>query len=824
MSSDKNSIQSREQDVGISNQLKTSYLTYAMSVIVGRALPDVRDGLKPVHRRILYAMYDKSWRHDKSYVKSAKIVGEVIGNFHPHGDTAVYDTLVRMAQKFSLREVLIDGQGNFGSVDGDPPAAYRYTEARLTAIAETLLHDLEKDTVSFTPNFDDSRREPTVLPAAFPNLLVNGSSGIAVGMATKIPPHNLSEVIQAIEYLIDYPDASVVDLTKFVKAPDFPTGGIIIGKGGLEKAYHTGRGSIMIRSQTHMEDISKSRKSIIVTEIPYEIKKNDLVARIAELANQKKIDGITGIQDESDRTGMRIVITLRKDCNEQIVLNQLFQKTSMQISYGIIFLAIVNQEPKLLNLQELLSHYLSHRIEVVTNRIRYELNKAEKRSHILEGLKIALDAIDLVIKIIRASANVSEARASLIQEFRFSEEQANAILEMRLQKLTSLEIQKIIEELELLRKKIEEFQILLSDKGKLMELIKTELKEVSGTFSNERKSVIEDAEKEDLSFEVTDLIENQEEVITLSHGGYIRRVAVDTFKRQKRGGQGVVSGGKREDMLRHIHFCLSHDFIIVFSNKGKVFYLRTYDIPQSGKDIKGKHVRSLFNLSTDEALTTLTSTPEINASQVIVLLTKLGTIKKMLLHEIRNAKRSGVLALQFKNKQDSLMGATILHKAQEYGDIFIASDHGLGIRTNSHVIRSQGRVASGISGITLPSDIFTVGLSHISSEEDFLFVITQHGYAKRVNYSEFNTKNRGGKGMCYCKVSSKTGKVVAIASVKENDEVIITTVLGMTLRTIVSKIPVLGRNASGVIALRLKNEQDHVSDIAILPSTLSPSS
>ena len=531
--------------VEIEDQMKKSYLAYAMSVIVGRALPDVRDGLKPVHRRILHAMNERAWRQDRAYVKSAKIVGEVIGNFHPHGDTAVYDTMVRMAQPFSLRELLIDGQGNFGSVDGDRAAAYRYTEARLTSMAEELLKDIDKETVDFNDNFDGTRREPSVLPAAWPNLLVNGSSGIAVGMATKIPPHNLKEVISALEVLIDNPDVSIKELMKKIPAPDFPTGGILIGKDGLKQAYTTGRGSFKIRAVANIEENSRGREVIIVTEIPYEVRKNDLLARIASLVNDKKIEGISEIRDESDRTGMRIVFELRKDAQANIVLNQLYQHTALQISYGINFLALVNYEPKLLNLKQMLQHYLDHRKEVVERRTKYDLRKAEERAHILEGLKIALDFIDEVIKIIRKSETVDVARSSLMKRFKLSEIQTNAILEMRLQKLTSLESKKILEELAEIKKLIKELRDILKSESKMLGIIKGEMSAIAQKHGIDRTSQVSLVDAESVKMDTEDLIQNENEVITISEGGYIRRMPLDTFKRQHRGGKGVISGGKK---------------------------------------------------------------------------------------------------------------------------------------------------------------------------------------------------------------------------------------------------------------------------------------
>ncbi len=801
--------------VEIGEQMRKSYLAYAMSVIVGRALPDVRDGLKPVHRRILYAMSERGWRHDKSYVKSAKIVGEVIGNFHPHGDTAVYDTMVRMAQNFSMRIELIDGQGNFGSIDGDPPAAYRYTEARLTVMSEQLLKDLDKQTVDFNPNFDGSRREPTVLPAAWPNLLVNGSSGIAVGMATKIPPHNLGEVISALDLLIQKPDVTIAELMKRIPAPDFPTGGIIIGQDGLKNAYHKGKGSITIRCVANIEDVSKNKQAIIITEIPYEVKKNDLIIKIADLVNNKKIEGISEIRDESDRRGMRVVITLKRDSDPQIILNQLYKSSNLQVSYGIIFLALVNRTPKLLNLKEMLEHYLAHRKIIITRKTKYELDQAEKRAHILEGLKIALDALDLIIKLIRSSATVAIAREGLIRQFSLTEIQANAILEMRLQKLTSIESKKIIEELEALKKVIEKLKELLASEVKIIEIVQNELTELKNKFSITRKSELSLANVETLSFEHEDLIVNQNEVITLTEAGYIRRVPLDTFRRQQRGGKGVISGGKKEDALSYTHLCFSHDTLLFFSNRGKVFYLKVYEVPEMSKDSRGKNIRSLLtSLIQDEYITTILGVQNFSEDHCLILLTKNGIMKKVELSQLKNAKKSGILAIRFKpSEKDHLVDAVLVSKSNH---VFLGTNTGLGVKTSVDKIKAQGRAASGIKGMTLGQNNRMIGLTSIKSEQDELFVITENGYGKRVKFQEFAAKGRGGKGMKFLNVTEKTGKVVSIHSVNPLSEALITTYLGMTLRTSLENISIQSRSSSGVKILNLKDiHTDKVVDTSI---------
>lgn len=795
--------------VEIEDQMKKSYLAYAMSVIIGRALPDVRDGLKPVHRRILHAMNERGWRHDRPYVKSAKIVGEVIGNYHPHGDAAVYETMVRMAQDFAMRVPLIDGQGNFGSIDGDPPAAYRYTEARLSEMAEAMLEDIDKETVDFVANFDGTREEPTVLPAAFPNLLVNGSSGIAVGMATKIPPHNLKEVISALDLLIEKPDASIKELMKRLPGPDFPTGGIILGKEGLKQAYTTGKGSIKIRSVATVEDIGKGKQAIVVTQIPYEVKKNELIAKIADLVNEKKIDGISEIRDESDRSGMRIVFELKKEANPQIILNQLYQHTQMQINYGIIFLALVNQEPKLLNLKELLQHYLNHRKEVVIRRTQYDLRKAKEKAHILEGLKIALDFIDEVIKLIRKSQTVEVARKGLIERFKLTEIQANAILEMRLQKLTSLESKKILEELEETKKLILELEDLLSSEGKIYGVIRKELNELAQKYGSDRLSEISQVE-ESLTFATEDLIQDNDEVITLTEGGYIRRVGVDTFRRQHRGGRGVSASGKKEDSMRHILFCKSHDYVLFFSNRGKVFYMKAYELPEASREARGKPIRSLLSLTTDETITTMRSLREFREDLYLLLLTEQGIIKKLQLTQIANAKKGGVLAIQFKGSdKDRLVDVAIVG---EKDDVLLATRQGLALRTNLSKMRPQGRAAGGILGMTLEDGDFMVGLTVVY--HPYLLAVSENGYAKRVLFTEFATKGRGGKGMTYFKITEKTGNIVSVQSVQDQHEVIVTTEQGMVLRSEVKTIPVQGRTASGVRLVEL-SENDKVVDTTV---------
>ncbi|MBW7857227.1 MAG: DNA gyrase subunit A, partial [Leptonema sp. (in: Bacteria)] len=743
--------------VQIDDQMKEAYLDYAMSVIVGRALPDVRDGLKPVHRRILYAMHERAWRHDRPFVKCAKIVGEVIGNFHPHGDAAVYETMVRMAQDFNMRMPLIEGQGNFGSVDGDPPAAYRYTEARLTRPAEELLRDIDKGTVDFNPNFDDTKQEPKVLPAGLPNLLINGSTGIAVGMATNIPPHNPTEIINAVTALIEKPDMTVKDLMKLVPAPDFPTGGIIIGKEGLKQAYTTGRGSIRIRAKLDVEQLRKGRDSIVITEIPYQVNKKTLLEKIGDLIQEKVIEGISDIRDLSDRHGIRVEIDLKKDTNAQIVLNQLYKLTQLQVSFGIIFLALVDGEPKVLNLKEMLTEFIAHRKEVIVRRTRFELDQAEKRAHILEGLKIALDFIDEVIKIIRSSKTVDEARQRLIKRFKLSEIQANAILDMRLQKLTSLESQKIIEELEELHKKIKDFKDILAKEARQYQIVTEELQAVGKAYGQKRTTELDNSSVDITSFEITDLIHDEDVIITFSEDGFIKRTSVDSFKRQKRGGKGVKGASmKREDIIKLISHASTHDNLLLFSNKGKIFVMKVHEIPEAGRDARGKSIKAVLNLSTDEKITAMTSVREFDADRAVIMISRDGILKKSSLDLFANARKGGIIAIGLR-KDDELITVCLVNPKD---DVLIATRNGLALRTNLSKMRSQGRQASGIIGIRLEEGDRVIGMDVVNEKSD-LFVITELGYGKRVAFKNFAVKGRGTKGMLYVKLGDKIGPAIA---------------------------------------------------------------
>ena len=795
-------------NIEIEESMKRSYLDYAMSVIVGRALPDVRDGLKPVHRRILHAMNERAWRSDRPYVKSAKIVGEVIGNYHPHGDAAVYDTLVRMAQDFSMRLPLIDGQGNFGSVDGDPPAAYRYTEARLSPIAQELLKDIDKDTVDFVSNFDETRKEPVVLPSAFPNLLVNGSSGIAVGMATNIPPHNLGEIIDAIVYMIDTPDATVKQLMKFVKGPDFPTGATIVASEELLKAYTKGKGSIVVRSKLHIEE-QKNKSLIVVTELPYQVNKAALIAKIAELVNNKIIEGINELRDESDRKGLRIVIGCRKDSVTNIIINQLYKHTQLQTSFGINLLALVNNQPKLLDLKGLIFHYINHRKIVVTRRTQYDLAKAKERAHILEGLKIALDNIDEVIAIIRRSKTVEEASEHLIKRFKLSEIQSKAILEMRLQRLTSLEVKKVVDELKELHILIEELAAILKSEKKIYAIVKEELLTIKAKYNDSRRTeiIFEDTS---VSFEAEDLIAEEDMVITITNDGFIRRLSTDTFKKQRRGGKGVIGmSSKKEDFISMMTIASTHDMLLLFSNKGKIFGMKVYEIPVASKNNRGKSLKGIINLASGEIITAMCSVDDFSQN-FLCMVTRNGIMKKTALEEFSNVKKGGIIAINL-HKDDELVDVKVVKGSD---DVVIATRKGLLLRTNIAKMRAMGRNSAGIIGMRVGTDDQIIAMDVVKQSSD-LCVVTSRGYGKKTQYSLFATKGRGGKGMAYIKINDKNGYAVGVRSVYPDDEVIIASKKGMTIRLKAKDISYQGRSAAGVILLQLDSD-DEVTDFAVL--------
>ena len=793
----------------IEEEMKKAYIDYAMSVIVGRALPDVRDGLKPVHRRVLYAMFERGWTHEKPFVKSAKIVGEVIGNYHPHGDMAVYDTLVRMVQDFSLREPLVRGQGNFGSIDGDNAAAYRYTEAKLSPISEELLKDIDKDTVDFIPNFDGTRKEPVVLPSSFPNLLINGSNGIAVGMATNIPPHNLEEVINAVVYLIDHPECNVVDLMNYIKGPDFPTGGIIYGIAGIKEAYETGKGKIILRGKVEVETNSATREQIIITEIPYQVNKSVLIENIASLVRDKKIDGISAIRDESDRKGMRIVLELRKNTETQLIINQLYKHTQLQISFGIIMLALVSGLPKILNLKEMLKEYISHRREVVTRRTRFNLTKAEEKAHILEGLIVALNNIDEVIKIIKSSKNPEEARISLMKVFNLTKVQAEAILDMKLQRLTSLEIDKVKKEYEEIKKLIIELKSILASEEKLLSVIKNELIEIRDKYKNKRRTEIVHTMVQD--FTIEDIIADEDTVITISHAGYIKRLPVDTYRRQRRGGKGIISAKiADEDYVERILIATTHQYILFFTNRGKVFSLKGYEIPQESKVSKGRPIRSFLNLSEGETINACVAIDDFKNDYSLAMITSKGIIKKTLVEEFENAKRKGILAISLQ-PDDRLVDVVTVEKNTE---AFIASRNGQGLRINLGKIRNMGRSAKGIKGLSLKDNDVVIGMTVVDSKKKLL-VVTENGYGKRVEFKNFSVKGRGGKGNKFLKVTEKVGKAVSVKTVDDSDEIMIITEKGIMIRMEVSSISVLSRATQGVKIISLEKD-DKVQDVGLV--------
>ncbi|PKA17642.1 DNA gyrase subunit A [Leptospira haakeii] len=797
--------------VEIEDQMKEAYLGYAMSVIVGRALPDVRDGLKPVHRRILHAMNERAWRSDRPYVKCAKIVGEVLGNYHPHGDSSVYDALVRMVQEFSLRVPLIDGQGNYGSIDGDNPAAYRYTEARLAKVAEELLRDIEKETVNFSPNFDDTKQQPDVLPANFPNLLVNGSSGIAVGMATNIPPHNLRETIEAVITVIKNPDISISEILKIMPGPDFPTGGTIIGGEGLLSAYHSGKGSIRIRSKVEIEENKKGREVIVVTEIPYQVNKKTLLERIGELVNEKQVEGISEILDLSDRKGIRVEIHIKKDANAQVILNQLLKLTQLQVSYGITMLAILDNKPKIFNIKEILVAYSIHRKEVIVRRTQFDLDKAEKRAHILEGLKIALENIEEVIKVIRASKNAAEAKEQLMARFVLSDIQADAILEMRLQRLTSLEVQKVIDELEEVRALIMDLKDILAKPERVSDIVCTELSEVSEKFGNKRKTDISLESVESSTFNAEDLIADEEVVLQITYDQFIKRLPLDTFKRQRRGGKGIQGlSQKREDVVKIMKTAMTHDNVMFFSNIGKVYMMKAYELPQASKEARGKSLKAIIGLGENETISAIFTFKEEDKGKDLLLVTKNGFIKRVELSEFGNVKKSGIIAIGLRDG-DQLIEVISVIKGD---NVMIFSANGLALRVEMDTIRAQGRTAQGVTGMRLSKEDAIVGLSKVVEGDD-IFVISENGYGKRLGFEEFGTKGRGGKGMAFLKVGEKNGAAVAVSSVGEEDEIILVTQQGMVIRTEANQISKMGRTAVGVRVVDIK-DNDRVQDCTVI--------
>ncbi|QDG50828.1 DNA gyrase subunit A [Persicimonas caeni] len=802
--------------VNIEDEIRHSYLDYAMSVIIGRALPDVRDGLKPVHRRILYSQHELGNRWNAAYKKSARVVGDVIGKYHPHGDSAVYDALVRMAQDFNMRVPLVDGQGNFGSVDGDPAAAMRYTEVRMNRVTEELLADIDKDTIDWVPNYDGNEKEPSVLPAKVPNLLVNGSSGIAVGMSTNIPPHNLAEVIEATVALIENPDMTVGDLMEIVPGPDFPTAGMIYGAKGIQEAYSTGRGVIRMRARVEIEHNEKSGKSsLIVTELPYQVNKARLIEKIAQLVRDKKIDGITDMRDESDRKGMRIVIELRRDVMPEITLNNLYKMTQMQSSFGIIMLAIVNGQPQVMSLKEVLNHFIDFRRDVVTRRTIYELNKAEDRAHILEGLKIALDYLDEVIALIRASDSPSEAQAGLMERFELSERQADAILRMRLQKLTGLEREKILEELAEVRATIEYLRSLLADEQKMMGVIKDELVEVKESYGDERRTEIL-YDVSELSLE--DLIAEEDMVVTLSHQGYAKRTPLDEYRAQRRGGRGKRGmGTKDEDFVTDMFVASTHTNILIFTSIGKLYMLRTHELPLGSRTTKGSHVANLLPLEEDETVQTILASDDFYEDKFVVFATRNGIIKKTELIAYQNVHSGGIIALNIK-EGDELVSVRL---SEGDDDIFMVSKNGQSIRFHESDARPMGRTATGVIGMRFKGEDELVGMEVLPTERDedlTILTITENGYGKRTIIDEYPQQSRGGKGVITMKVNDRNGRLVGTRLVHNDDQLMLITDQGQILRTRVGEISTYGRNTQGVKVM-VTDDSEKVVSMARLAET-----
>ena len=792
--------------VRIEDEMKTSYLTYAMSVIVGRALPDIRDGLKPVHRRILYAMMDLGLEHSKPYKKSARIVGECLGKYHPHGDTAVYDSLVRMVQTFSLRYPLIDGQGNFGSVDGDAAAAMRYTEARMDSIADELLDDIDKDTVDFVPNFDESLKEPSILPARLPNLLVNGSSGIAVGMATNIPPHNLTEIVDAIIKVIADPGVSIKDLMKIVKGPDFPTGGIICGREGIKEAHETGRGRLKLHARAAIEQQKGNREAIIITEIPYQVNKSKLIENIADLVQDKKIEGISDIRDESDKEGMRIVIDLKRDQNAQIILNQLYKRTQMETTFGVINLALVDGRPRVLNLKEGIELYIKHRQIIVRRRTQFELNKAERRAHILEGLKIAVDQINKIIKTIRESKDPKIAKDKLMKNFELSDIQAQAILEMQLQRLTALERNKIEKEYLELIKRIEMLTAILKSKKKILDIVKNEALELKEEYGDERRTEIV-AKVEEM--EIEDLIAEEDMVITISHAGYIKRLPVSSYRKQKRGGVGVTGiDMKEEDFVEHLFIASTHEYILFFTNLGRVHWLKVYEIPQSSRAARGKAVVNLLQLSQGETISSYVRVKEFKEGMFLVMATKNGLIKKTDLMAYSNPRKGGIIGITVE-KGDELIKVKWTDGNQ---DIFIATKEGKAIHFPEKQVRNMGRSAKGVRGIRLGKKDKVISME-VCIKDATVLTVTSEGFAKRTPVTEYRKQSRGGKGIKNVNVTTKNGEAIGIKMVNDNDGLMVMTQKGMIVRCLVKDIRTTGRSAQGVHIIKL-DKGDQVASVA----------
>ena len=801
--------------VNIEEQMKSAYIDYSMSVIVSRALPDVRDGLKPVHRRVLFGMHELGIKATGSHKKSARIVGEVLGKYHPHGDTSVYDSMVRMAQPWSVRYLMVDGQGNFGSIDGDNPAAMRYTEARMQKISEDMLADIEKETVDHKLNFDDTLYEPTVLPTRIPNLLVNGASGIAVGMATNMAPHNLTEVINGTIAYIENKDISIDELMQHIKAPDFPTGGIIYGYEGVKEAFHTGRGRVVMRAKAKFEEI-KGRETIIVTEIPYQVNKAMMIKKTADMVNEKRLEGISNIRDESDRKGMRIVYTLRRDAIPNVVLNKLFKYTALQTSFSVNNVALVNGRPEQLNLKQLIHHFVEHRHEVVIRRTKFELDKAEKRAHILEGLIIASDNIDEVIKLIRASSNADEARQKLIDRFDLTEIQSRAIVEMRLRQLTGLEQDKLRAEYEEIMKLITDLKDILGDESRRMQIIKDELTLVQEKYGDERRSVIEYAGGE---LNIEDMIPNSKVLVTISHAGYVKRTNLDEYKVQNRGGRGHKGVSTRnEDFLEQMFVATNHQYMLIFTQKGKVFWMRVYEIPEGNKTAKGRAIQNLINIENDDRVMAYLVTQDLKDeayvnSHYVIMATKKGQVKKTSLEQYSRPRTNGINAITIKENDELLEAKLTTGDSQ----IMLAASSGKSIRFEESKTRPMGRTASGVRGIRISDDDELIGMVAINDDESDILVVSEKGYGKRSSLEDYRITNRGGKGVKTINITDKTGKLIAIKNVTDEDDIMIINKSGITIRMEVKNLRVLGRATQGVRLINIKNNDAIASVAKVIP-------
>jgi DNA gyrase subunit A len=777
--------------VNIEDEMKKSYLEYSMSVIVGRALPDIRDGLKPVHRRVLYAMHEMRNTFNRPYKKSARVVGDVIGKYHPHGDSAVYDTIVRLAQDFSMRYPIVDGQGNFGSVDGDPPAAMRYTEVRMTRLAQNFLNDIDKETVDFTANYDGSLTEPLILPTSIPNLLVNGSSGIAVGMATNVPPHNLREVCDAISLLIDQPESSLDDLTRIIPGPDFPTAGFILATNGIREAYETGRGVIKIRARAFIEKAGQNRERIIISELPYQVNKAKLLERVAELVKERRVEGITDIRDESDRDGMRVAIEIRRDANPHVILNRLYKFTQMEISFGIILLAIVKGRPQILNLKEILEKYIEHRREIIIRRTLFDLRKAEERAHILEGLRKALDFLDEVIEVIRSSADPKEAKSRLMADFTLTDIQAQAILDMRLQRLTGLEREKITSEYQDLIKSIARYKAILESPAMVLQLVKEEMKEIRERHGDERRTEIL---YESGDIDVEDLIAEEDMVVTISHEGYIKRNPISLYRAQRRGGKGLTGvRPKEEDFVELFFVGSSHDYLLFFTNKGRVYWKKVHEVPEGGRMSRGKAIINLLELQKGEKVATTLAIRDFSGGKYVVMATRKGIVKKTELTAYANPRTGGIVAIKIK-EEDELIGARVSTGSQ---DIFLTTRQGKSIRFGEAEIREMGRVAAGNIGIRMEPGDEVVGME-VLDEGATILTVTENGYGKRTRTEEYRIQGRGGKGILTIKTSERNGPVVYAYQVTDQDQLMIITEQGKIIRLRAAEISVIGRNTQGV--------------------------